>query len=186
MIGTSSVGSSGYTHGVGLANLVSKKTRSLSVNSRPVGGSDANVRAVRDGKVDMAIVNALSAVEGYNGQGPYAKEGKAPLRLILQGFVTPRYVLARKASGITKLTDLRGKTIVGKRPAMADLETAMDIYLDIAGVPKDKVKIVETAETNESLDALKMGSVDAAIMPITFNAPGFQELARTIDLVVPP
>ncbi len=185
VIGTSSVGSSGYTHGVGLANLVSKKMRSMSVNSRPVGGSDANVRAVRDGKVDMAIVNALSAVDGYRGQGIYATEGKAPLRLILQGFVTPRYILARKASGIAKLADLSGKTIVGKRPAMADLEIATDMYLEIAGIPKGKVKIVETAETNEALDALKMGSVDAAIMPITFNAPGFQELARTIDLAVP-
>ncbi len=185
VIGTSSVGSSGYTHGVGLANLVSKKERSLSVNSRPVGGSDANVRAVRDGKVEMAIVNALSAVQGYHGQAAYAAEGKAPLRLIMQGFVTPRYILARKASGIEKLADLSGKTIVGKRPAMADLEVAADTYLEIAGIPKEKVKIVETAETNESLDALKMGSVDAAIMPITFNAPGFQELARTIDLVVP-
>jgi len=185
VIGTSSVGSSGYTQGVGLANLVSKKTRSLSVNSRPVGGSDANVRALRDGKVDMAIVNAFSAVQGYNGQGIYAKEGRTPLRLIMQGFVTPRYILARKASGIEKLADLNGKTIIGKRPAMADLEIATGMYLEIAGIPKDKVNIVETAETNEALDALKIGSVDAAIMPITFKAPGFQELSRTTDLVVP-
>ena len=185
VIGTSSVGSSGYTQGVGLANLVSKKARSLSVNSRPVGGSDANVRALRDGKVDMAIVNAFSAVQGYRGQGIYTKEGKVPLRLILQGFVTPRYILARKASGIDKLTDLSGKTIIGRRPAMADLEIATDMYLEIAGIHKDKVKIVETAETNEALDALKIGSVDAAIMPITFKAPGFQELSRTTDLSVP-
>ena len=185
VIGTSSVGSSGYTQGVGIANLVSKKERSMSVNSRPVGGSDANVRAVRDGKVDMAIVNAFSAVQGYRGQGIYATEGKAPLRLILQGFVTPRYILARKASGIEKLADLSGKTIIGKRPAMADLEIATGMYLEIAGIPKEKVKIVETAETNEALDALKIGSVDAAIMPITFKAPGFQELSRTTDLVVP-
>lgn len=44
---------------------------------------------------------------------------------------------------------------------------------------------METAETNEALDALKIGSVDAAIMPITFKAPGFQELSRTTDLTVP-
>jgi TRAP transporter TAXI family solute receptor len=185
VIGTSSVGSSGYTHGVGLANLVSKKERSLSVSSRPVGGSDANVRAVRDGKVEMAIVNALSAVQGYRGQGIYATEGKAPVRLVLQGFATPRYILARKASGIETLADLSGKIIIGKRPALAELEEITEMYLEIAGVPKGKVKIVETAETGESLDALKIGSADAAIMPLTFTAPAFQELARSTDLVVP-
>jgi len=185
VIGTSSVGSSGYTQGVGIANLVSKKERNLSVNARPIGGSDANVRAVGEGKVDMAIVNAFSAVQGYRGEGVYAAKGRLPIRLVLQGFLTPRYILARKASGIKTLADLRGKTIIGKRPAMADLELATNLYLEIAGIRRDEVKIVETTETGESLNALKVGSADAAIMPLTFSAPSFQEITRTTDLTVP-
>jgi hypothetical protein len=185
VIGTSSVGSSGYTQGVGIANLISKKAPGISVTARPVGGSDANVRAVRDKKVDMAIVNAFSAVQGCLGQGAYSREGKAPLRLLLQGFLTPRFIVTRKASGIEKLADLQGKTIIGRRPAMADIEVATLAYLEITGIPKDKVKIVETVETGEALEALKIGSVDAALLPTTFFAPGFQELSRTTDIVVP-
>jgi hypothetical protein len=185
VIGTSSVGSSGYTQGVGIANLISKKAPGISVTARPVGGSDANVRAVRDGKVEMAIVNAFSAVQGCLGQGIYSSEGKAPLRLLLQGFLTPRFIVTRKASRIEKLADLQGKTIIGKRPAMADIEVATLAYLEIAGISKEKVKIVETVETGETIEALKIGSVDAALLPTTFLSPGFQELSRTTDIVVP-
>jgi TRAP transporter TAXI family solute receptor len=185
VIGTSSVGSSGYTQGVGIANLISKKAPGISATARPVGGSDANVRAVRDGKVEMAIVNAVSAVQGFLGTGAYSKEGKASLRLLLQGFLTPRFIVTRKASRIEKLEDLQGKTIIGKRPAMADIEAAFLAYLEIAGISKEKVKIVETVETGETIEALKIGSVDAALLPTTFLSPGFQELSRTTEVVVP-
>ncbi|MFB3884918.1 MAG: TAXI family TRAP transporter solute-binding subunit [Thermodesulfobacteriota bacterium] len=185
VIGTSSVGSSGYTQGVGIANIISKKTPAISVTARPVGGSDANVRAVRDGKVEVAIVNAVSAVQGLLGMGAYSKEGRAPLRLLLQGFLTPRFIVTRKASRIEKLEDLQGKTIVGKRPAMADIEAATLAYLEIAGISKEKIKIVETVETGETIEALKIGSVDGALLPTTFLSPGFQELSRTTDVTVP-
>jgi TRAP transporter TAXI family solute receptor len=68
---------------------------------------------------------------------------------------------------------------------MADIGAATLAYLEIAGIPNDKVKIVETVETGETIEALKIGSVDAALLPTTFLSPGFQELSRTTDVVVP-
>jgi TRAP transporter TAXI family solute receptor len=58
-----------------------------------------------------------------------------------------------------------------------------DILLELYGVDKKSVKIIETVESNETADALKVGSVDAAILPGGLRAGYILDLAQSADLV---
>jgi TRAP-type uncharacterized transport system substrate-binding protein len=49
-------------------------------------------------------------------------------------------------------------------------------------VAKDAVKILETAETNEALEALKTGAVDGAQIPGGGRASNLMDLARDVDV----
>ena len=120
-IGTSSVGSTFYIMTVGMANLITKRT-GINISAEAVGGSDANVRALKDKRIDLAMLNANAIASGYLGTEQYAKLGKIPLRVFIQGQESLRYIIVRKASGIKGPADLRGKKFIGKRRAGVDVE----------------------------------------------------------------
>jgi len=179
--GTSSIGSAFYIISVGMGDIISKKT-GINISVESVGGSDANARALTQKKIDLAILNSISVATAYMGEGPFAKEGKADLRVIAQGQQALRNLVARSASGIKTPADLKGKKFIGKRPALADLEMITHALLKAYGVPKDSLKILQTAETKEALEALKMGSADGAIIPAGLRSSTLLELAQSVDV----
>ncbi len=65
-LGTSGSGSVFYTLGVGLSRLISEHA-GINVSVESVGGSHANVFAMMNDQVDLAIVNAQAAGDGYDG-----------------------------------------------------------------------------------------------------------------------
>ncbi len=181
-IGTSSVGSTFYIMTVGMANLITKKT-GINITAEAVGGSDANVRALKDKKIDFAMLNANAIASGYLGIEQYAKLGKIPLRVFIQGQESLRYIVVRKASGIKSPADLRGKKFIGKRRAGVDVELVANAMLKVYGLTKENVTILETAETNEAIEALKTGAVDGAVIQAGGRASNLMELARDIDII---
>lgn len=180
---TTGMGSTSYTMVVGIADIIQKKT-GMSVSVQPLGGADAIINALLDKKAELGTPNATGSVNAFYGRGQFAGLSKAPIRLVMQYMDSPRYLLVRASSGIKTLADLRGKTIIGKRRAVADIEIATNAYLQIAGVPKDQVKVVEATDVSESLNALRMGSVDAVLMVQSPKGPGVQELSQAIDVRV--
>ncbi len=179
--GTSSIGSAFYIISVGMSEIISKKT-GISISVESVGGSDANARALMQKKIDLAMLNSFSVANAYLGKGPFSKEGKTDLRVIAQGQQAIRNIVARAASGIKTPSDLKGKRFVGKRPALADLEMITDALFKVYGIPKDSVKIIQTIETKEVLEALKIGSADAAIIPAGLRSSSLLELCQSIDI----
>ncbi len=184
-IGTSSVGSTFYTMAVGIADLL---TRGGEVNAtaEAVGGSDANARAIRDGKIEMAVLNSFSARNALLGKGTFVKGGPAPLRLVFQGHTSLRQLLARPQSGIRSFTDLKGKVLVGKRRALQELELITEALLKAYGMTEKDLRIVETSDTKGAIQALEVGSVDAAIFPGGVFDPNVTELLERKKAVFVP
>lgn len=172
-MGTSSSGSPFYVLTVGMGELI-KKHAKINTTVEPVGGSDPNVFAIEAGKVDVAMLAAYSAARGYYGEPPFKKP--VNLRLVAQGQKTFRQIIVTKKSGIKKPEDLAGKSIIAKRPAIPELEMIANAMFDVYKVPKDKVKIISTVETKEALEALNLGSVDAAILPASLGAADIMQL----------
>jgi len=184
-IGTSSVGSTFYTIAVGMADLL---TRSGAVNAtaEAVGGSDANARAIRDGKIEMAVLNSFSARDAVLGKGTFVKGGPAPLRLVLQGHTSLRQLIARPQSGIRSFADLKGKVLVGKRRSLQELELITKALLNAYGMTEKDLRIVETSDTKGAIQALEVGSVDAAIFPGGIYDPNVTELQERKTAVLIP
>ena len=179
--GTASVGSSNYVITVGMANIITKKG-GINVTAEAVGGADANVRGLKDKRIDMAMLNSYAVTNAFLGIEQFSKIGKLPLRILVQGQERYNYIIVRKASGIKTPADLRGKKFIGKRRALGDIEAVTHAMLRAYNVPKDAVRILETAETNEAIEALKTGAVDGAQLPGGGRASNLMDLARDVDV----
>ena len=174
-IGTSSVGSIYYVLAVGMTKLL-REHAGISGTAEPVGGSVANVFALQADKVELAITNAIAASDGYRGKARFKKP--VDLGLLAIGQSSYRQFLVRVGSGIEKPADLKGKTIIGKRPALPEVEQLTMALLKAAGVDPSSVKIVATTETNEAVDAIRAGTVDAVMMPGSGGSSYLKQLAR--------
>jgi TRAP transporter TAXI family solute receptor len=184
-VGTSSVGSTFYTMAVGMADILTRST-GINVNAEAVGGSDANARAIRDGKVEMAVLNSFAARNALMGKGTFVKGGPAPLRLVFQGHTSLRQLLARRQAGIQSFPDLKGKVLVGKRRALQELYLITKALLKAYGMTEKDLKIVQTSATSGAIQALEVGSVDAAIFPGGIFDPNVTELLqRKVAVYVP-
>jgi TRAP transporter TAXI family solute receptor len=176
--GTSSVGSAFYTLAVVIGNVITKHS-GITATVEPVGGSDATVRGIAGKKVEIGMLNASSAEEAYAGSGSFAKMGKTPLALLAQGQDSLRQIVVRTDSGIKTFKDMAGKRFIARRRANPDMEKIAEILLELYGVDKKKVNILETAETNEAVEALKVGTADAAIVPAGVPASFLLDLSQS-------
>lgn len=180
--GTASVGSSNYVITVGMANILTKNG-GINVTAEAVGGADANVRALKEKKIDMAMLNSDSVTNAFYGTEQFAKVGKVGLRILVQGQERYNYLIVRKASGVKTPADLLGKKFIGRRRALGDIGAVTNAMLNAYDVPKESVKILETAETNEAIEALKTGAVDGACIPGGQRASNIMDLAGDVDLL---
>ncbi len=180
--GTSSTGSTFYIITVGMANLITKQM-GVNVTAEPVGGSDANVYAVKGKKIDLAMLNTHAVAAAYAGAEQFSKAGKVPLRVLIQGQESLRYIIARKSSGIETAADFKGKKVIGKRRAAVDVEMVTNGLLKAYNLPKESVKILEAVETNEVLDAIKIGAVDAVVVQAGVRASNLMDLANSTDVI---
>lgn len=185
-IGTSTAGARFHILAVGIGDVVSRNSK-LNVTVEPIGGSDANVRAIKAKRIGFGLVNSVAATHGFRGSGPFKKDGKTSLRLIFQGGTAGRALVARVDRGIKTVSDLKGKKIQARRRALADLEIVLKSLLKVHGVAESDVTIYAHSNTNEQLEALKLGTADAALMPyggVKSSSPPIRRLAENIELTV--
>jgi TRAP transporter TAXI family solute receptor len=126
----------------------------------------------------MAVLNSFAARNALLGEGTFQKGGPAPLRLVYQGHTSLRQILARPGAGIRSFADLKGKVLIGKRRSLAELELITKALLKAYGMTENDVKIVETSDTQGAIQALEVGSVDAAVFPGGVHDPNVTELMQ--------
>ncbi|OGA18085.1 MAG: hypothetical protein A3H32_11210 [Betaproteobacteria bacterium RIFCSPLOWO2_02_FULL_63_19] len=166
--GTASVGSTYYVLSIGLSKLIGKYA-GVNVNVQPVGGSYPNLFALASKKVDIVMANSLSQYDRYYGNKPF--KNPYEIRMLAQGMPNYRVILVRRGANIKNVADLVGKTIIGKRRALPELEKITSALLRVHGIAPDKVNIVGTVNTGQVDKALRAGTVDAAAYPSARRQP---------------
>jgi NitT/TauT family transport system substrate-binding protein len=148
----------------------------LELELKPEISSPRNLELLHLGEVQVAGVGAIPAILGLSRglevtavveNGAYSRQSPQ------QAIVT------RRDSGITRVADLKGRTIaITGRGSHGDVTLAMDI-LPPAGLTPDDVTLVELPVAQMEA-ALSSGTVDAALI----NEPWATHASREQDLAV--
>lgn len=166
--GTSSIGSSFYANAVAMSQLIQKHA-GINVTVEPVGGSAANLFGIAAGRVDLAMSNSGASYDAVHAQSIYKK--RIPLRLLIQGNPTLRWIFVRKGADITGPKDLLGKTVATRRRPLPELQQVMDAVVKVYKLPASKIKQVSSNTTGELARAFRAGTIDAASFPFALRQP---------------
>lgn len=177
--GSASQGSDTYVTAVSMSDVVAQNTE-IATTVQSVGGAIAILRALDDGDIGMGIGNTAAVTSAFAGEAPF--EAPVPVRVQLKGFQVPWQLIVRADSGIDEISDLEGKRLAGERPALMEVRAVTDAILEAGNVDPSTVNIVSTNETNEVIDALKQGTLDAAVLPGSAGASNLSQLAFSSDV----
>ncbi|MFP6736784.1 MAG: TAXI family TRAP transporter solute-binding subunit [Rhodospirillales bacterium] len=173
-IGTSSVGSNFYIQGVGVGEVINKKA-GINTSVQAVGGSAATVRGLGAGKIEFGMANSFAAVTAYRGTYSFKKSGPVKNRLVVQGGANHRAIVFTSGKGVKSPKDLEGKTFIGKRRPLPELDLITKAMFKVYGVDASKVKVVGTTNTGQVIKNLIVGSVAGAAVPLGRKAANMQK-----------
>ena len=113
-MGTGAITGAYFPVGVALCRLVNQHRRETGLRcaAQPSAGSVANIAGLRDGALDLAIVQSDVQAEALAGTGAFAEAGAfADLRAVMALYPEPLTLVARADAGIAQVEDLAGKRV---------------------------------------------------------------------------
>jgi TRAP transporter TAXI family solute receptor len=117
---------------------------------------------VANGENDFGLGAGPTSYDCYAGLGLYQGKPCKSLRMIMVGPTLFGGFMAAKSSGMTKVSDLRGKRVPGEFPGSVAFREDTTIALAAAGLKWDDVKVLPVAGIRENYQAFLNGQVDAA------------------------
>ncbi|MBQ9406081.1 MAG: sodium/glutamate symporter [Desulfovibrio sp.] len=181
-LGTGGTGGNYYSYGENLERLVRTKT-AYGMETRTTSGSVANVRLLREGYVDMALVQSDTLRDALQGKGAFA----APLTGVhpVTGLYTESCQLVVSAnSGITSVEELVGKRVSIGEDHAGVRQNALKI-LQTAGVPLDTLHIVRLS-FSDAASAMSRGELDAFFVTAGAPTTSISALARKMPIRLVP
>src|SRR5687767_304725 len=186
-IATGGTGGVYYPLGGGLAAVLSKAVPGMQATAEVTGGSVANMQLIGTGKPYIAFTQADAAIDALKGQDKFS--GKPiPVRTLAVLYPNRMHVVTIEGTGITKITDVKGKRVSTGSGGSATEVFAFRV-IEAAGLDKDKDMTRERLGVAESVNALKDRKIDAffwvgglptAAVTDLSNSPGVK--IRMIDI----
>jgi uncharacterized protein len=187
-MGTASVTGVYFPVGVALCRLVNQHRRDTGLRcaARPTDGSVANIAGLRDGRLELAIVQSDVQAHAAAGTAAFADAGPFDaLRAVMALHPEPLTLVARADAGIARVEDLAGKRIwigpegSGTRALAGDLMAALG-WTEASFAPVPQIGADRLA------DALCLGEIDAFLYTIGHPALVIQEATTGCDARLVP
>ena len=176
-IGTGGTGGVYYPIGGALANLLSKNMPGVQATAEVTGGSVDNLKLINSGQSEIGFSMADAALDALNGVDKF-KGSKVPLQTLMVLYPNIMHVVTIEGTGVTKLTDLRGKRVSTGAPGSATEVMAFRV-IEAAGLDKDKDMKRERLSVAESVNAIKDHKIDAFFWVGGLPTAGVTDLAAT-------
>src|SRR3990167_2626567 len=176
-IGTGGTGGVYYPLGGGLANVLSKNVPGMQATAEVTGGSVDNLKLIATGKPYIGLSMADAGQDAYRGEGKF-KGNKVPLRTLMVLYPNRMHVVSVEGTGISKFTDLKGKSVSTGSPGSATEVMAFSV-IEAAGLDKDRDMKRERLGVAESVNAVKDGKIDAFFWVGGLPTAGVTDLANT-------
>lgn len=174
-------GGSWYPLGGAIQAIVEKAMPGTSVQVLP-GAGISNVRAVQEGKSELGFGNAVSTVDGVQGNAPFnAKQDNVCHvgTLYFQYF----HMVTTADSGVKTVADLAGKTVTTQQRGNTG-EQMTRAVLEVNGLTYDKLRRVNFGNYNDSVSQLKDGQAQGFGLITTVPASSVMDLASARDVRV--
>jgi uncharacterized protein len=157
-------GTAGIYHplGTAAAKILNAQIPDVSASNEATSASADNIRMVVSGKAEIAFSQADTAWDAYKGRGAFQAEGVQPIRTVLVLYPNSLQVVARIDSGITKVSDLRGKRVsTGAQGSGTEIWAYR--FLQANGVDPATQIIDHKLLVGPSTAEMKAGKIDAFI-----------------------
>lgn len=148
-----------YPLGGGLANLLTKYVPGFQATAEVTGGSVDNLKLVGAKKADIAFTMADASLDASRGEDKF-KGAPVPHQALAVLYPNIMHVVTIEGSGITKMSDLKGKRVSTGSPGSATEVMAFRV-IEAAGLDKDKDMKRERLGVAESTNAVKDKKIDA-------------------------
>jgi TRAP transporter TAXI family solute receptor len=166
-----------YPLGGGLANMLTKYVPGWQATAEVTGGSVANLQLIGQKKAEIAFTMADAALDAQNGEDKF-KGAKVPQRLLAVLYPNIMHVVTVEGTGITKMSDLKGKRVSTGSPGSATEVMGFRV-IEAAGLDKDKDMRRERLSVAESTNAIKDKKIDAYFWVGGLPTAGVTDLAAT-------
>jgi uncharacterized protein len=158
-ITTGGTGGVYYPLGGGMANILSKYVPGMQATAEVTGGSVDNLKLIGAGKSEVGFSMVDAAWDAAQGQDKF-KDNKVNARTLMVLYPNRMQIVTVDGTGITKLSDLKGKRVSTGSPGSGVEVMALRV-LDAAGIdPKVDIK-QERLGAAESVNAIKDRKIDA-------------------------
>ncbi|WP_277641848.1 TAXI family TRAP transporter solute-binding subunit [Wolinella succinogenes] len=182
-IGTGGVTGTYYPTGGAICRLVNKerKTNNLRCSVESTGGSVYNVNSVMSGELDFGTVQSDVVYNAYNGLDKFEGKPNKELRSVMAIYPELLALVVSKASGITKLEDVKGKKINVGNPGSGNEATGLIVF-DAFGIKKSDLAQAGVLTAPECPMALKDKKIDGYFYMVGHPTANITDAANSLPI----
>lgn len=183
-VATGGTGGVYYPMGGGLAEIINTHVDGYSATAEVTGASVENMGLIATGDADLAIGLADTVAQAYSGTGRFEGQQLPMVRGVASLYANMVHIVALEGSGITSLSDLRGKRVsIGAPGSGTEVNTAA--ILEANGITYDDIN-EQRLNFNETADALANGDIDAGFWSVGAPTSSILNLATTQNITIIP
>ena len=174
-IGTGGTAGAYYPLGGAMAEILNKNVAGMNASAQSTGGSVANINMLKDGSVDLAIVQNDIAFYAANGTEMFKDKKVENLRGFAVLYPETCQFVTLASSGITDISQLKGKKVaVGAAGSGAEVNARQ--ILEAYGITYADID-EQFLSFGEGASALKDGNVDAAFLTAGYPTAAVQDIS---------
>ena len=174
-IGTGGTAGTYYPIGGAIAEILNNNIEGMNASAQSTGATVANINMLKDGSVDMAIVQNDITYYAVNGTEMFTDKKVDNLKGIASLYPETCQFVTLDSSGIKTIADLKGKRVaVGAAGSGAEANARQ--ILEAYGITYDDID-EQYLSFGEGASALKDGNVDAAFLTAGFPTAAVQDIS---------
>ena len=183
--GTGGVGGTYYAYGTALAQLISEENEQLSFAVKTTAGSAANLRLLKEGFLQLAVVQSDTLSDAVTGTGMFAETGPYGGYSAVAGlYCEACQIVVAADSEIESVYDLAGMRVSVGEHESGVLKNAEEILLS-HGISFQMIEPVYLSFADSSA-ALEKGEIDAFFCTAGAPTNAVSELAGKMNIRLLP
>jgi TRAP transporter TAXI family solute receptor len=180
-IATGGTGGVYYPYGGGIAKIISENITGVQATAEVTAASVDNLKFLQDGRSDIAFTMADTVEDAAAGKGVFQTTGGVPARALAVLYSNYLHLVTTAGTGITRLSDLRGRTVSTGAPG-SGTEVVARRALEAVGIDPKNDLTTQALGATQSVDALKDGKLHAFFFTGGLPTAAVLDLANTAGI----